>query len=75
MEYFFITLAVMISVIALMAVGVIFGNIIIKGSCGGLGQLTGDSCSFCKTDDQCKHESKIEKLNLTVDFKEYSPNR
>ena len=74
MEYFFITFGVMISVIAMMAVGVIFGNIIIKGSCGGLGKITGDSCQFCKDDDECKHESSIPKLDITVDFKDYSPS-
>ena len=69
MEYYFITLGGMISVIAMMAVGVIFGNIIIKGSCGGLGKLSGDSCSFCKTDDQCKHETQEEFPAL--DFEQY----
>lgn len=50
MSTYIISFVVFLSVVAMMAVGVIFSNIRIKGSCGGLGAIDGaeSSCS-CKT--------------------------
>jgi len=54
MYYFLVTFAFMLIVIALMAVGVMFGRRAIKGSCGGLN--TG-SC-VCVT--KCEKRKKME---------------
>ena len=50
MTVFIITFIIFLCVVAMMAVGVIFSNIRVKGSCGGLGAIDGaeSSCS-CKT--------------------------
>ncbi len=52
MTYFLITFIVMLVVIAIMAVGVMFGRGAIKGSCGGTGNC------ICKT--KCDKRKKIE---------------
>ena len=41
-----------------MAIGVIFSNRELKGSCGGLNKLMGEDCQFCDKKDQCTHEEK-----------------
>lgn len=49
MEIFLITLAVLLIAVAIMSVGVIFGNRCISGSCGGLANLRGeDGRSICE---------------------------
>lgn len=58
MGLFFITMAIMIFVIAIMAVGVIFSNREIKGSCGGLGNIIGEECSFCGKKDECERKKQ-----------------
>ena len=40
-----------------MAVGVIFSNKVLKGSCGGLGKVLGKDCDFCDKKDQCTKKS------------------
>ncbi len=45
-------------VIAAMAVGVIFSNRKLKGSCGGLGAVMGEDCMFCEKKDQCDEEKR-----------------
>ena len=56
MQYFLITLGVLLLVISGMAVGYIFSKKELKGSCGGLGKVMGDDCDFCEKKDQCdKH--------------------
>ena len=59
MTYFWITLAVMIIVILAMAVGVIFSNRELKGSCGGLGRVMGDSCMFCGKKEDCRKDKEL----------------
>ncbi len=54
MQYFWITLGVLVVAIAGMAVGVIFSNKELKGSCGGLGKIMGEDCMFCEKKDECK---------------------
>ncbi len=56
----------------LMAIGAIFGQIKIKGSCGGLNKATGDSCMFCRGEDQCREESKKETPPI-IEVKDYNP--
>lgn len=58
MEYFIVTLVVMVTTIAGMAVGVIFSNRKLKGSCGGLNKVLGEDCDFCEKKDQCSDEKK-----------------
>jgi hypothetical protein len=55
---FWITLLAMIIFIFLMAIGAIFSHIKLHGSCGGLNDATGDSCMFCKGEDQCRDLTK-----------------
>ncbi len=52
MVYFIVTFLAMAAVIALMAVGVIFGRNAIKGSCGGTGNC------ICK--EKCDKRKKLE---------------
>ena len=58
MKYFFITLFFMSVAIIGMALGVIFSNKALKGSCGGLGKIMGGDCQFCEKKDQCTNLAK-----------------
>ena len=61
MTYFLITFAVMLIVIAIMAIGVIFGRRAIKGSCGG-----GMNKAECVCVEKCDKRKKMEaEANLT----------
>lgn len=45
-----------------MAIGVILQNKPIKGTCGGLNQMTGGECEICGGDpNKCESESQPEK--------------
>jgi len=52
MAYFLITFLLMLAVLALMAVGVIFGRNALKGSCGGTGNC------ICK--EKCDKRKQLE---------------
>lgn len=52
MTYFLVTFVFMLIVIAIMAVGVIFGRNAIKGSCGGTGNC------ICK--EKCDKRKQLE---------------
>jgi hypothetical protein len=52
MAYFLITFVIMLVVLAVMAVGVIFGRHAIKGSCGGTGN--------CICEEKCEKRKKLE---------------
>lgn len=60
MATLFISFLVLACVMTAMAVGVIFANKPIKGSCGGISALgMGTSCEICGGDTQkCEKESK-----------------
>ena len=45
----------LITVLA-MAVGVIFNNKSLKGSCGGLGAIMGEDCDLCENKDKCNNK-------------------
>jgi uncharacterized protein len=55
MTYFLITFVVMLIVIAIMAIGVIFGRRAIKGSCGG-----GMNKAECVCVEKCDKRKKME---------------
>ncbi|MFB1037566.1 MAG: (Na+)-NQR maturation NqrM [Sinobacterium sp.] len=60
MATFFFTLCFLLLVVAAMAVGVIFANKPIKGSCGGIQALgLGGDCDICGGDvDKCDEENE-----------------
>lgn len=55
MTYFLVTFVLMLVVIAIMAVGVIFGRRAIKGSCGG-----GMSKAECVCIEKCDKRKKLD---------------
>ncbi|ESS73427.1 hypothetical protein MGMO_21c00170 [Methyloglobulus morosus KoM1] len=54
MSYFLATFALMLIVVALMAIGVMFGRRAIKGSCGGL------NAGNCVCVEKCEKRKKME---------------
>ncbi len=58
MKIYLISFAVLFITIAAMAVGVIFSNRELKGSCGGLGKIMGEDCMFCDKKDECDKKKK-----------------
>lgn len=52
MTYFLVTFIFMLIVVAIMAIGVIFGRHAIKGSCGGTGN--------CVCEEKCDKRKKLE---------------
>ncbi|NOT86089.1 MAG: (Na+)-NQR maturation NqrM [Methylococcaceae bacterium] len=59
MTYFLITFVVMLCVIAIMAIGVMFGRKAIKGSCGG-GMNKAECVCIEKCDKRKKFEAECE---------------
>lgn len=58
MSIFLVTFLVFATVIIAMAVGVIFSNRTIKGSCGGLNAIDGlkGACDICEGRDKCRRK-------------------
>jgi len=63
MATFFITFLVFGAAIAAMTVGVVFTGKTIKGSCGGINTIDGDSCSVCglPAGDTCDGPDDLQK--------------
>jgi len=57
-EIYILTFIVLGVALTGMAVGVIFSNKKLKGSCGGLGVVMGEDCMFCEKKEQCDEEKK-----------------
>ena len=68
MKLFLITLGVMLLTIVGMAVGVIFSNKKLKGSCGGHNNVLGEDCMLCEKKDQCSDEKKAKCEGTTPDL-------
>lgn len=60
LSYIATTLGVLAVIIFGMALGVIFSNKPLKGSCGGLGKLMGDKCQYCDKENECKNKKTQE---------------
>lgn len=59
LEYFVITSVIFLLFIAFMAVGVFFGKKPLKGSCGGLNNVTNEKCGFCgKLPENCENKEE-----------------
>jgi uncharacterized protein len=59
MEIFWVTLGAFLAVMTLMAVGVIFQKKPIKGSCGGIANIMGESgCDICEKKNECQIDKK-----------------
>lgn len=59
MNIVFITVLVFVVAFAGMAVGVILSNRRIKGSCGGIANIMGESgCDACELKNKCKSTGK-----------------
>ena len=54
MTTLFLTFIFFAIFIFLMALGYLFTQRPLKGSCGGLNRITGLSCLFCRQKDQCQ---------------------
>lgn len=72
MKMFLVSLVVMLAAIAGMAVGVIFSNKKLKGSCGGLGKVMGDDCMFCEKKEECDKAPEQKDDCLTLEVKDSS---
>lgn len=56
METVLFTLGIFSTAIFFMAVGVVFSNKVLKGSCGGLGKILGKDCDFCENRHKCQKD-------------------
>ena len=54
MKLFLFSFCITILAIAGMAIGAMLSGKELKGSCGGLGSIMGEDCSFCEHKDKCK---------------------
>lgn len=64
MTLFLITFAIIAAVVAMMAIGVMFGRAAIKGSCGGANN--GDCVCVQKCDKRLKLEAEAAAKNLAT---------
>lgn len=70
---FFLTLSFLLLVVAAMAVGVLFSNKPIKGSCGGIQALgLGEKCDICGSNtDECEESSLAAKQSAQASTEFY----
>lgn len=58
METILLSFLIVVVAVAGMAVGVLFSNRRLKGSCGGLNKVMGEDCEFCDKKDRCLDEDR-----------------
>lgn len=76
MTLFIISFLVLLSVVCLMAIGVIFGRKPITGSCGGVGAALGEKdyvCELCGGDEAKCEEIKSQVPPSSTPFTNASP--
>ena len=56
---FLVTFAALVLFFVFMGIGVILSDKRLKGSCGGLGAIMGEECSFCGKKDECERLKKM----------------
>ena len=66
MEIYIISFIVIAVMVSGMAVGVIFSNKELKGSCGGLNKVIGEDCYFCDKKDECTENPEVAKECLDL---------
>lgn len=57
MTMFWISLVTLFIFMTLMALGVLFSNKPLKGSCGGMGNVMDEDCEFCDYKGRCTNEN------------------
>jgi uncharacterized protein len=62
LTYFLITFGILVACLMGMALGVIFSNKPLKGSCGGLGRIMGKSCEICGKKEECQKRKQAAHL-------------
>jgi uncharacterized protein len=76
MGLFIVSFIVLLSVVCLMAIGVIFGRKPIAGSCGGVGTALGEAdyvCELCGGDEAKCEEIKSQVSPSSAPFTNASP--
>ena len=63
LKLFMIGFIIFVIFIFAMAIGIIFGQRPLRGSCGGLGKIIGKDCSICKERNKCGEYTRIETRN------------
>jgi hypothetical protein len=66
-KIFLLSLAIVGIALVGMAVGVIFSNRRLQGSCGGLGAVMGEDCSLCDKKEECDEEKRRQSGPLVID--------
>lgn len=66
MTYFLVTFAFMLIVVAIMAIGVIFGRRAIKGSCGGTGNSSCVCVKKCDKKKKMEAQMKMNKFDIEI---------
>lgn len=78
MGLFIISFLILLSMVCLMAIGVMFGRKPIAGSCGGVGAALGEKdyvCELCGGDESKCEEIKLQKPQASTLFTDASPRK
>lgn len=69
MQILFLTIGIVAALMAGMAVGVIFSNKPLRGSCGGVGGAGSCACEEAGTPNACKIEPAVSSSPTPIEFK------